>query len=128
MEDATIPWSTVVVRRLYGVAGQAHQSHTRFSYRIAWPSGEWGSLPIEGGVSAAYRREIEAAEDPVKYQEELEARLRAMRSPFRTAEAFDIEDIIDPRDTRPLLHQWLQRAYRNLPLTLTTPKRRGMRP
>ncbi len=127
IEDARVPWATVIVRRLYGVAGQAHQSHTRFAYRLAWPSGEWGSLPVEGGVSAAYRREIEAAPDPVEYQKQLEARLIAMRSPFRTAEAMDIEEIIDPRDTRPVLSEWLEVAWEQLPRQLGF-KRRGMRP
>ena len=127
IEEATIPWATVIVRRLYGVAGQAHQAHSRFVFRVAWPSGEWGSLPVEGGVAAAYRREIEAAADPVAYRRELEERLISMRSPFRTAEAMDIEDIIDPRDTRPILCNWLDRAYKQLPRTLGR-RARGMRP
>jgi acetyl-CoA carboxylase carboxyltransferase component len=127
MEEARIPWATVVVRRLYGVAGQSHQAHSRFNFRVAWPSGEWGSLPIEGGVAAAYRREIEAAPDPVAYREQLEERLIAMRSPFRTAEAMDIEDIIDPRETRPMLCEWVELAYAQLPRVLGPPSR-GMRP
>jgi acetyl-CoA carboxylase carboxyltransferase component len=127
IEEATIPWATCIVRRLYGVAGQAHQAHTRFVFRVAWPSGEWGSLPVEGGVAAAYRREIEAAPNPDEYRRELEERLIAMRSPFRTAEAMDIEDIIDPRESRPLLCSWVERAYRLLPATLGK-RSRGMRP
>ncbi len=127
IEESTIPWATVVVRRLYGVAGAAHQSHSRFVWRVAWPSGEWGSLPIEGGVAAAYRREIENAENPELYREQLEARLRANRSPFRTAEAMDIEDIVDPRMTRQLLCEWVGHAYRQLPLVLGK-RSRGMRP
>jgi hypothetical protein len=47
--------------------------HTRLNVRYAWPSAEWGSLPIEGGVEAAYRREIEAAPDPDALRAELEA-------------------------------------------------------
>ncbi|HEY7294301.1 MAG TPA: carboxyl transferase domain-containing protein, partial [Dehalococcoidia bacterium] len=128
MEYMRIPWATVVVRRLYGVAGAAHQSHSRWNYRIAWPSGEWGSLPVEGGVAAAYRREIEAAPDPAAYAEELEARLAALRSPFRTAEALNIEDLIDPRETRPLLCEWVELAYAKRLPTILGPKTRGMRP
>jgi acetyl-CoA carboxylase carboxyltransferase component len=125
--QARVPWATVIVRRAYGVAGAGHQNHSRWNYRIAWPSGDWGSLPIEGGVMAAYRREIEAAPDPAARQAEIEEKLNAMRSPFRTAEAFNIEDIIDPRDTRPLLCDWVEAAYEVLP-TLLGPKSRGMRP
>ncbi|HZQ36089.1 MAG TPA: carboxyl transferase domain-containing protein [Dehalococcoidia bacterium] len=128
MEYLSIPWATVIVRRLYGVAGAAHQSHSHWNYRIAWPSGEWGSLPVEGGVAAAYRREIEAAPDPAAYAEQLEARLAAMRSPFRTAEALNIEDLIDPRDTRPLLCEWIDLMYTKRIPTILGPKRRGMRP
>lgn len=60
---------------------------------------------------AAYRREIEADDDPVAFYEELEPKLIATRSPFRTAEAFNSEDIIDPRDTQPVLHEWFQLAH-----------------
>ena len=128
MEYVRVPWATVIVRRLYGVAGAAHQAHSRWNYRIAWPSGEWGSLPVEGGVAAAYRREIEAADDPAAYIEELEKRLSAMRSPFRTAEAMGVEDLIDPRETRPLLCEWVDLAYQKVLPTLAGPRTRGIRP
>jgi acetyl-CoA carboxylase carboxyltransferase component len=127
IEAATVPWATVIVRRLYGVAGQAHQAHTRWVYRIAWPSGEWDSIPIEGGVAAAYRREIESQPDPEAYRRELEARLVRVRSPFPTAEIGGVEDIIDPRDTRRLLGEWLELMWRKLPADLGK-KARGMRP
>ena len=127
IEESTIPWATVIVRRLYGVAGQGHQAHSRFVWRVAWPSGEWGSLPIEGGVAAAYRREIEAAADPDAHRKQLEERLQGNRSPFRTAEAMDIEDLIDPRNTRPMLCEWVELAYQQLPLVLGK-RSRGMRP
>lgn len=58
---------------------------------------------------------------------EIEARLGALRSPFRTAEAFGIEEIIDPRDTRPLLTDWVPLAYEH-EATRLGPKARGMRP
>ena len=111
INDSQVPWATVVVRRLYGVAGGAHQDFSRFCYRFAWPSGEWGSLPIEGGVAAAYRREIEAAEDPIAHRTAIEERLIALRDPFAAAEAFAVEDIVDPRETRPMLAEWLETAY-----------------
>ncbi|MEX2372218.1 MAG: carboxyl transferase domain-containing protein, partial [Dehalococcoidia bacterium] len=106
--QAEIPWASVVVRRVYGVAGAGHQNHARTNLRVAWPSAEWGSLPIEGGVMAAYRRQIEAAPDPEAERRAIEERLVALRSPFRTAEAFNIEDFIDPRQTRPELVRWVR--------------------
>lgn len=129
INDSQVPWATVVVRRLYGVAGGAHQDFSRFCYRFAWPSGEWGSLPIEGGVAAAYRREIEAADDPIAHRTAIEERLIALRDPFAAAEAFAVEDIVDPRDTRPMLAEWLQLAYETqLPSQLGVRVRYGMRP
>ncbi len=101
--QSSVPWCTVIVRKVFGVAGSAHQNAARYCVRYAWPSGDWGSLPVEGGVEAAYRAEIEAAEDPVAKRQEITQRLETLRSPFRAVEAFMPEEIIDPRDTRPLL-------------------------
>jgi acetyl-CoA carboxylase carboxyltransferase component len=127
--QATVPWVSVIVRKVYGVAGAAHGNAQRLNLRYAWPSGDWGSLPIEGGIEAAYRRELEAAEDPVALRAEIEARLNAVRSPFRTAERFGIEEIIDPRDTRPILCDWAERAHELVRYELArAPKRRGLRP
>ena len=127
--QATVPWVSVLVRKVYGVAGAGHGNHATLNLRYAWPSGDWGSLPIAGGLEAAYRRELEAAEDPVALRAEIEERLNAVRSPFRTAERFGIEEIIDPRDTRPLLCDWAERAHELIRHDLHSgPKRRGLRP
>ena len=126
--QATNPWCSVIVRKAFGVAGAGHSNHTRASTRYAWPSGEWGSLPIEGGVEAAYKRQIQAADDPDKLREELEAKLATLRDPILTAEAFGIEEIIDPRDTRPLLIEFARRAHAIVRAEARGPKSRGMRP
>lgn len=103
MNQTTVPWCTVIVRNAFGVAGAAHQPAGRLSLRYAWLSAYWGSLPLEGGIEAAYRADIEAAEDPAAELLKIEARLNALRSPFRSAEKFWVEEIIDPRRTRSLL-------------------------
>ncbi len=108
---ATIPWCSVIVRKAYGVAGAAMSNHTRFQYRFAWPSGDWGSLPMEGGVEVAYKAELAASVDPAADLSKIKTRLNAVTSPFRTAEQFLIEDIVDPRDTRPLLCEFAEMAY-----------------
>ena len=108
--QAKVPWCSVLVRRSFGVAGAAHANHTRLHYRYAWPSGDWGSLPIEGGIEAAYRAELASSEDPAALRAEIEAHLNQFRSPFRTAEAFLVEEIIDPRDTRSLLCEFANLA------------------
>lgn len=111
---ATVPWASVIVRRAYGIAGSAMSNATRFQYRFAWPSGDWGSLPIAGGLEAAYKSDIEAADDPAARLAEIKAKLERVTSPFRTAEHFSVEDIIDPRDTRPLLCEFAQLAWHKL--------------
>ncbi len=127
--QATVPWVSVLVRKVFGVAGAGHGDGSRLNLRYAWPSGDWGSLPMEGGLEAAYRRELEAADDPVALRAEIAARLDAVRSPFRTAERFSVEEIIDPRDTRPLLCDWAERAHELVAHELAAgPKFRGPRP
>src|SRR5262249_28155352 len=127
--QASVPWASVLVRKAFGVAGAAHSHAERLNVRYAWPSGDWGSLPIEGGIEAAYRRELEAAEDPVAHRAEIEERVNAVGSPFRTAERVMGEDIIDPRDTRPLLCEGASRAHQLIRHDLHEgPKQRGLRP
>ncbi len=105
-----IPWISVIIRQLYGVAGQCHDRPSGMFKRVAWPSGHWGSMHISGGVSAAYRRIIRESEDPVAKQKEIEEKLEALSSPFKTAEAFNIEEIIDPRETRPMICEFVKMA------------------
>ena len=111
---ASVPLCSVVVRRAYGIAGSAMSNADAFQYRFAWPSGDWGSLPIEGGIEVAYKSEIEAAEDPAAHLAAIRDRLNKVRSPFRSAERFNVEDIIDPRDTRPLLCEFAELAWSKL--------------
>jgi acetyl-CoA carboxylase carboxyltransferase component len=110
VNQSTVPWCTVIVRNSFGVAGVVHQPADRFSIRYAWPSAYWGSLPLEGGIEAAYRAEIDAAPDPVAKLKEIEDRLNKLRSPFRSAEKFWVEEIIDPRKTRSLLCEFARLA------------------
>jgi acetyl-CoA carboxylase carboxyltransferase component len=92
-----------MVRKAFGMAGLSQRSGSPAFLRYAWPSAQWGSLPIAGGVEAAYHAQIEAAADPAAERAEIEGRLEALQSPLRTAEAFGVEEIIDPRLTRSYL-------------------------
>jgi acetyl-CoA carboxylase carboxyltransferase component len=125
MWQTSVPWCAVIVRSSFGVAGAAHRNGRRYCTRYAWPSGRWGSLPLEGGIEAAYRADIDAADDPQEKMAEIETRLNKLRSPFRSAETFWIEEIIDPRDTRPLLCEFAELAA---PLRRPGPSAHGMRP
>ena len=125
MGQSKTPWCAVILRNSFGVAGAAHKNGGRYCSRYAWPSGRWGSLPLEGGIEAAYRADIDAADDPKTKLEEIEKRLNKLRSPFRSAETFWIEEIIDPRNTRPLLCDF---ANTSAPLREPGPRSFSMRP
>jgi acetyl-CoA carboxylase carboxyltransferase component len=103
--QSTVPWASVIVRKVYGVAGAAHFGPGGMVF--AWPSAESGALPLEGGVAVAYRREIAAAPDPEAKRRELEEQLASRRSPYARAEVFGVHDLIDPRHTRPVLCEWI---------------------
>jgi len=126
--QVTVPIVTVQVRRCYGMAGVATSTPARLGLRLGWPSGEWGSLPIEGGVEAAYKRVIAEASDSEAMREEIEDRLRLMRSVFPIAEAFGVEDLIDPRDTRPVIVRYLETAIPRIAHDLGPKPRYGVRP
>lgn len=126
--QATVPIYTVVIRKCYGMAGMGATDKNGLDYKIAWPSAEWGSLPIEGGVAAAFRKEIAGADNPKAREAEIEAELRALASPFRTAEAFGVEDIVDPRETRPTLCRFIDAAQGRLRTTVGPKPKFGVRP
>lgn len=107
---SSMPMIAVIMRQCYGVGGALHWRPYDMYRRYAWPSAHWGSMHIEGGTRAAYRREIDDAADPEAKRAEIEARLQELSSPVRTAHAFDIEEIIDPRSTRPLLAEFVEDA------------------
>lgn len=127
--QSELPWASVVIRRAFGVAGAAHRPHHRYSFRVAWPSGDWGSLPVEGGLEVAFKRMLaDAGADRERLAAELAAKLDAVRSPFRTAEAFLVEDIVDPAETRPRLSEWVADAYAAMAAGPVAPPRVQPRP
>lgn len=103
--QARVPWAAIQVHKGFGVATAAHFGDN--AYVLSWPSVESGALPLEGGVAVAFHREIAAAEDPEAKRKEIEDRLRQARSPFPRAESFSVHELIDPRETRPVLAEWI---------------------
>jgi methylmalonyl-CoA decarboxylase subunit alpha len=108
-----VPWITIVIGRLFGVAGQCQHRPSGMFARYCWPSARWGSMHIQGGVAAAHRSEIAAAADPAQALAEIEARYDRLTSPFLTAEITG-QDIIDPRDTRRVVLRFVDDAQRVL--------------
>ena len=93
------------MRKAFGVAGAANHKPGATHFRYAWPSGDWGSLPIEGGLEVAYKAELAEFEgDALRRggRRRSASGSTAIRSPFRSAEVFEIEEVIDPRETRPI--------------------------
>ncbi len=107
--QCAVPWASVVVRKSMGLASAVHYGFD--AHVLAWPSAETGALPVEGGVAVAYKREIAQADDPETHRRTLEETLSQRQSPFPRAQAFAVHDLIDPRETRPRLCEWLALAY-----------------
>ncbi|WP_456695122.1 acyl-CoA carboxylase subunit beta [Aeromicrobium sp. P5_D10] len=127
--EAEVPVVTIQVRKAYGMAVSATSSPDSLSLRIAWPTAEWGDLPIEGGVEAGFKREIEAADDPVEYRRLAEQRMLELSDPWKTAEAFGVENMIDPRDTREIVCAFLNASMHKVATNLGPQKRQwSLRP
>ncbi|MFK7914700.1 MAG: acyl-CoA carboxylase subunit beta [Pseudomonadales bacterium] len=123
--QASVPWASIQIHKGFGVATAAHFGED--AYVLSWPSVQTGALPLEGGVAVAFRREIAAADNPDQKRRELEDALRQGRSPFPRAESFAVHELIDPRETRPMLCRWVDWIQPRLE-TLTGPVRFTMRP
>jgi acetyl-CoA carboxylase carboxyltransferase component len=124
--QTTVPQCTVVLRRFFGFGASIVRNPNLLSPLYAWPSAQWGSLPLEGGIEAAYSAELRASPDPVQLRAEIESRFDYARSPLRAAERFaGNADLIDPRETRAVLCEFAEMAYRALSPGI---KRATMRP
>jgi methylmalonyl-CoA decarboxylase subunit alpha len=109
-----VPLLNVNVRRCYGFGGAVTSNGSRMTARFAWPSAEFGGIPIEGGVDAAFKRIIESADDPDEKRRQIEASLQRLVSPFPAAEQVGVEDLIDPRETRSRLIRSLESAIAHM--------------
>ena len=123
--QVTAPICTVIMRRSFGVAGNNYATpREQPSVRYVWPAADMGGIPPEGGIEAAYKRQLAEAEDPEAFRAELMARIESARGPLGPLSKFQVEEMIDPRDTRRLVCEWLDIAYR----VVSRPNRLGSRP
>ncbi len=108
---ATVPRLSVVLRKGYGLGFIAMNGGQGFGadLTVAWPTAEICAMSIEGAVDVAFKQEVNAAPDPAARRAEMIAEHRSRVSPLRAAQGFGVDDIIDPRDTRPLLIESLNR-------------------
>jgi acetyl-CoA carboxylase carboxyltransferase component len=108
-----VPIFSVLMRRSFGVAGNNFATpQSRPSVRVTWPAADVGGIPPEGGIEAAYKRQLAEAEDPEALRAELMARIESARGPVGPLSRFQIEEMIDPRDTRRLVCEWVETAYK----------------
>jgi propionyl-CoA carboxylase beta chain len=103
--EATVPKLTVITRKAYGGAYDVKSSkHIRGDLNLAWPSAEIAVMGPDGAVNIIFRKELEKAEDPVTRKAELVAEYREkFASPYVAAERGYIDDVIEPKETRPRL-------------------------
>ncbi|MDZ7675553.1 MAG: carboxyl transferase domain-containing protein [Acidimicrobiales bacterium] len=101
----TVPYMTVVLRKGYGLGAQAMAGGSFHAplFIVGWPTSEFGGMGLEGAVKLGYRNELEAIEDPEERRrtfDEMVDRMYEVGKGVRMAEAFEIDDVIDPADTR----------------------------
>ncbi len=115
-----VPYFTVVLRRGYGLGAMAmakggfHEG----SFTIAWPTGEFGGMGLEGAVKAGFKRELEAIENPQEREalyEKLVVELYKRGKAINTASYLEIDAVIDPADTR----KWIMQSLAGIPAART---------
>ena len=111
--QVSVPIFTVIMRRSFGVAGNNFATpRAGASARVVWPAADVGGIPPEGGIEAAYKRQLAEAADPAALRAEINARIENARGPIGPLNKFQIEEMIDPRDTRRWICEWIENAYR----------------
>jgi acetyl/propionyl-CoA carboxylase alpha subunit/acetyl-CoA carboxylase carboxyltransferase component len=111
--QAEVPIFTVIMRRSFGVAGNNFATpRSGASVRVAWPAADVGGIPPEGGIEAAYKRQLAEAADPAALRAEIYARIESARGPIGPLNRFQMEEMIDPRDTRAMACEWVENAWR----------------
>ena len=118
--ETEVPWATIMIRKSFGVAAAAHYGPN--GYVLAWPSAESGPLPLEGGVAVAFKKEIEASDNPEVKRKEIEKKMSKQQNPFPRAESFSVHEIIDPRETSAYLREWVERIQPQLKAKVLTAK------
>jgi acetyl-CoA carboxylase carboxyltransferase component len=128
--QAQVPIFTVIMRRSFGVAGNNFATpRSGVSARVAWPAADVGGIPPEGGIEAAYKRQLAESADPVALRAEINARIESARGPLGPLNRFQMEEMIDPRDTRRWVCDWIETAWKIIaqPARLA-PRPLGFRP
>jgi acetyl-CoA carboxylase carboxyltransferase component len=114
--SVTVPFFTIILRKGYGLGAQAMAggSFKAPLFTVSWPTGEFGGMGLEGAVKLGYRKELIAEEDPEKRKhlfDEMVARMYQHGKAVNTASHFEIDDVIDPLESR----KWIMSGLRSIP-------------
>ncbi len=123
----TVPTIGVIIRRCYGLGGGIMgQRFIQHSVIIAWPTGIYGEMGLRGLIEITYRKEIAESKDPDRLRAELFQKLQSQMDVIASAKSFSTDDVIDPRDTRPVLIKLLEYFKHKEPHL--PPKKHGIHP
>jgi len=116
----TIPMLSIVLRKGYGLGAQAMTGggFKASVFTVAWPTGEFGGMGLEGAVKLGYRKELEAITDPDERVKEYEKRVAGMYlrgKAVNFATAFEIDEVIDPKDSRHWIISGLKASPKPVP-------------
>ena len=111
-----VPLMTIVIRKAYGLGAQAMAggSFKAPLFTVTWPTGEFGGMGLEGAVKLGYRKELQAIDDPAERKtayEEMVADMYERGKAVNTASHFELDDVIDPADSR----KWISAGLRSIP-------------
>ena len=114
--NVTVPMVSIILRKSYGLGAQAMMGGSTKAPLacVAWPTGEFGGMGLEGAVRLGYRKELEAIVDPVEREAAFEERVERMYEhgkALNTASHFEIDDVIDPADSR----RWISTILASAP-------------
>ena len=114
--SVTVPFFTIVLRKGYGLGAQAMAGGSFHApiFTVAWPTGEFGGMGLEGAVRLGFRRELDAVDDAAERQalfDEMVARMYEHGRALNAATYFEIDDVIDPADSR----RWILNALDSAP-------------
>jgi acetyl-CoA carboxylase carboxyltransferase component len=123
--NLSVPFATIILRKAYGLGAQAMAggSFKAPVFCVSWPTGELGGMGLEGAVRLGYRKELAAIDDPAERQrtfEEMVDRMYEHGKALNAASHFEIDDVIDPADSR----RWIVRMIDAAPTTARTGKKR----
>ena len=112
----TVPFFTIVLRKGYGLGAQAMAGggFKASVFTVTWPTGEFGGMGLEGAVKLGYKKELEAIEDPEEREKSYEARVEQMYNRGKAvnyATAFELDEVIDPMDSR----HWIVAGLKSAP-------------